>query len=573
MDQKQKTAAISTLLNLLLTVAKFILAGLSGSLVILADAWHSLSDVATSVLVFFSVSTGKNRPPPLPSPADAPDPEEREAAPDWKNITPEKWVSLLIGFVILLAALGIGEQAFFAPAREISRPFLYGVFFLVFAGGSLVVSLFEVKVGKRLDSSGLVADGLHSRADMITSLVAAGCLFAYHLGLNLDRVGAVIVVVFILSFSFETLVNFWWSLKGRAGWRDRVAIGLLAAGLQPGTWSKTLDRLGELLSWQQLPKRTRRGLRSALISLPVLGAVTLFLSSCLTVIGPAQEGIRERWGRVVNWGEPLPPGLHLHFPAPLERIRKVDSRAIRRIEIGSVADPGAVALLWARRHGDEEAYLSAENNFFHPYLAIHYRIRDIFEYRYSIRDPEELLENAANRLLTRFFSTRLFIDIVTAYREEMEENIRENLQLQIDQLGAGLELVSVNTKDIHPPVEVAESYERVIAAIQEKQNRINRGLAYSSSAIPEARGWAARTVFEAEAYVTEKQEEAAGEASRFSSRTASIGAFPAITRPMLYREAVREALDNQPLVLVDPILDGPDLWLRQSRPFFLEDQF
>ncbi len=573
MDQKQKTAAISTLLSLLLTVAKFILAGLSGSLVILADAWHSLSDVATSVMVFFSVSTGKNQPPPLPSPADDPDPGDREAPPDWKNVTPEKWVSLLIGFVILLAALGVVEQAFFAPSREISRPFLYGVFFLVFAGGSLVVSLFEVKVGKRLDSSGLIADGLHSRADMVTSLVAAGTLFAYHLGLNLDRVGAVIVVVFILSFSFETLINFWWSLKGRTGWKDRVAIGLLAAGLQPGTWSKTLERLGELFSWRQLPKRTRRGISAALLSPLVLGVVSLFLLSCLTVIGPAQEGIRERWGRVVNWGEPLGPGLHLHFPAPLERIRKVESRNIRRMEIGSVADPGAVALLWTRRHGDEEAFLSAENNFFHPYLAIHYRVRDIFDYRYSIRDPEELLENAANRLLTRLFSTRLFIDIVTVYREEMEETVLETLQGQLEELGSGLELVSVNTKDIHPPVEVAESYERVIAAMQEKQNRINRALAYSSSSIPEARGWAARTVFEAEAYVTEKQAEAAGEAGRFSSRAASIGAYPEITRPMLYREAVREALDNQPLVLVDPILDGPDLWLRQGRPFFLDDQF
>lgn len=573
MDRKQKTAAVSTLLSLLLTAAKFILAGLSGSLVILADAWHSLSDVGTSALVFFSVSTGKNRSSPPPLPPAAPEPGEGKDVPDWKNITPEKWASLLIGFVVLLAALGVLEQAFFAPAGEIDRPFLYGVFFLVFAGGSMVVSLFEVRVGKKLNSSGLVADGLHSRADMVTSLVAAGTLFAHHLGLRLDRIGAVIVVLFIFSFSFETLVNFWWSLKGRTGWRDRVAIGLLAAGLQPGAGRKALDWLGELFSWRQLPARVRRRIRSALLALPVLGAVILFLSSCLTVIGPAQEGIRERWGRVVNWGDPLPPGLHFHLPPPLERIRKVDSRTIRRLEIGSVADPGAVALLWTRQHGEEVAYLSAENNFFHPYLAIHYRVRDIFQYSYGVRDPEELLENAADRLLTRFFSTRLFIEIVTALREEMEENLRENLQLQVDRLGAGLELVSVNTKDIHPPFEVAESYERVIAAMQEKQARINRALGYSSSAIPEARGWAARTVLEAGAYVTEQKQAAEGEASRFASRTDPIGAFPAVTRPMLHREAVREALDNRPLVLVDPILDGPDLWLRSGHPFLLEDRF
>ncbi len=574
MDKKQKTAAVSTLLNLLLTIAKFVLAGLSGSLVILADAWHSLTDVGTSLLVFISVSTGKNRREPVPSP----EAEGPRTGIDWKNISLEKWVSLLIGFVILLAAVGVAEKAIFAPSREIPSPYLFGLFFILFAGGSLVVSLFEVKVGRQLNSPGLIADGLHSRADMVSSLVAAGSLIALQLGLNqlgidFDRVGAWIVVAFILSFSGETLVNFWWSLHGRKGWTDRVAVGFLAALLEPRTWRRLLRWLGGVSSWNRWPARRRTWFRRVAAALIICGAGLFLALNCLTVIGPAEEGILRRWGRVINWGKPLPPGLHFHLPAPLERIERVDARTIRRMEIGNIADPRAVALLWTREHGAQDAFLSAENNFFHPYLSIHYRIKDIFDYRYSLRRPEDLLENAANRLLTRLFATRIFVDIATDYREELEEVVKNELQKQLDGLSSGLELISVNTKDIHPPVEVAEAYEQVIASMQEKQTRINRALGYRNSSIPEARGWAVRAVKEAEAYALDRKEVASGEAARFSARAESIGSRPAITRPMLYRETVKEALEAQPLVLVDPALDAPDIWLRSGRPVFLDDQF
>lgn len=574
MDKRQKTAAVSTLLNLLLATAKFILAGLSGSLVILADAWHSLTDVGTSLLVLISVSTGKNRSDALRGPG----PDAVRGGIDWRKVSLEKWVSLLIGIVILLAAIGVANKAIFSPARDIPSPYLFGLFFILFAGGSLVVSLFEVKVGRQLNSPGLIADGLHSRADMISSLVAAGSLFALQLGLNqlgidFDRIGAWVVVVFILSFSLETLVNFWWSLHGRQGWTGRVAIVVLSALVEPRTWKELTRRLGRLSSWNRWPARSRRWFCRGTAALLIGGAALFLLLNCLTVIGPAQEGIRQRWGRVVNRGAPLPPGLHFHLPAPLERIEKIDARTIRRMEIGNIADPRAVALLWTREHGAQDAFLSAENNFFHPYILIHYRIKDIFNYRYSFRRPEELLENAANRLLTRLFATRIFVDIATDYREELEETVKSELQSQLDRLNSGLELISVNTKDIHPPVEVAEAYEEVIAALQEKQTRINRALGYRNSSIPEAGGWAVRSVKEAEAYALERKAAADGEAERFSARAESIGARPGIARPMLYREAVKEALVSQPLVLVDPALDAPDIWLRSGRPVFLDDQF
>ncbi len=590
MDIKQKTAAISTLLNLLLTSLKFILAGFSGSLVILAEAWHSLTDVVTSLLVYFSVS---------PRNTDTGGETSREITAekqvnrpgniiDWKNITVENWVSLLIGVIILSAAIGVAHRIIYAPPGLISSPFAYGLFFIFFAVCSLVVSIFEIKMGKKYNSPALIADGLHSKSDMIGSLIAGFTMIALQLGIdrlgiNIDKIGAVVIIVFICSFSLETFINFWASLHGKTGWRDRITSGLIVSAFNKSTWELLFRRMGRSLNWDQLSFESRLRARRILISLLGMGLLLLILLNCLTIISPTQEGIRERLGRLVNLDHPLKPGLHLRLPWPGEKIIKVDSRTIRSMNIGNISNPNTVALLWTKKHGTEEAFLSAENYFFYPYVVLHYRIKDIFDYTYNyvsytrqdktFSSAEDLLDNATHRLLTQIFATKVFTTIVTTYRQKMEEKIKNTIQAEMDELKTGLEIIAVNIKDIHPPVSVADSYEQVIAAMQEKEQKINQATGYSNSAIPEARGWAVKTEKQAQSYVLDKEENARGEASRFLSRVSSISAYPSIAMPMLYRKSIKETLANKPIILVDPHTSTPEVWLKSGRPIFLESQY
>jgi len=590
MDIKQKTAVVSTLLNLILTILKFVLAGFSGSLVILAEAWHSLTDVVTSLLVYLAVSPRPQKSEEIISAESEPEKNGLKAGKgiDWDNITIENWMSLLIGGIILFAAIAVIYKILYTSPQLITSPFAYGLFFIFFAGCSLVVSIFEIKMGKKYDSPALIADGLHSKSDMVGSLIAGFTMISLQLGIdrlgiNIDKIGAVIIIVFILSFSLETFVNFWSSLHGKTGWRDRIATGLITAAVDQRTWVLLFRRISHSSNWDHLSIELRSRIRRIFISLLALGVFLVILLNCLTIIGPSQQGIRERLGRLVNPGDPLEPGLHLKLPWPWEKIIKVDTRTIRSMNIGNISNPSAVALLWTKTHGTEESFLSAENYLFYPYIKLHYRIKDIFDYTYNFASytkkdktfsyAEDLLNNSSHRLLTEIFSTMIFTDIVTVYRGPMEERIKKVVQAELDELKSGLEIINVNTKDIHPPVSVAASYEGVIAAMQEKEQKINQATGYSASAIPEARGWAVKTMKQAESYVLEKKANARGEANRFLNRVEAIESYPAITIPMLYREAIKENLVNKPIILVEPGLSVPDVWLKSGRPIFLENQF
>ncbi|MDP8274964.1 MAG: SPFH domain-containing protein, partial [Candidatus Euphemobacter frigidus] len=575
------------------TLLKFVLAILSGSLVILAEAWHSLTDVFTSLLVYFSVSPHPER---VMREADLErEGRQGEATPgsgiDWKNISLEKWISFIIGIIILGAAWGVLYKIIYSTTEVISSPFLYGLCFIFFAVCSFVVSVFEVKMGKEHNSPALIADGLHSKADMVGSLIAGFTMISLQLGINqlginIDKIGAFVIIVFVFSFALETFVNFWWSVHGKSGWKERIAMGLITAAFEPRTWNHFGRWIGRIINWDHLSIKIRTRLRRIIVSVLILGLLILILLNCLTMIGPSQQGIRERMGRVINRGESLEPGLHLKLPWPLEKVIKVDSRIIRSMNIGNITNPSSIALLWTKQHGTEESFLSAEDYFFYPYLKLHYQIKNIFDYTYSfhksrtaetalggLSDAEKLLNNATHRLITQIFTTKVFVDIVTTYREPMEEKIKEVIQKEMDRLKAGLEIITVNTIDVHPPVSIADSYEQVIAAMQEKEQRINQALGIYNSKIPEYQGYAAQALAEAEAYVSKKGDEATGEASRFLSRMEAIQACPSITMPMLYRKSIKETLVDQPIILVDPKAEVPEVWLKSGRPIFLESQF
>ncbi len=560
MNIKQKTALISTALNLLLTILKFIVFSFTGSLAILAEAWHSLTDIFTSLLVLISVTHS----PKGPLPGKEREGEERAT---WESISLERRISFFIGLFILVAALLIVRKVQASPPPIISNPVLPGIFFLLFALGSYIVYRFETKVGREENSAGLIADGLHSKADMVGSLIAGFAMIILQLGVNVDKPAALLISVLIFSFSLETFINFFSALKGKEEWQDRATVSLAAACFEKRTWNKLFSRLEKRLNLHRLPPVALKRTKNYLRLFPVLAILVLLASSCFFVVGPTQQAIRERMGKPLNLGCPLGPGLHLKLPWLLEKVIKVDSRSVRSMNIGNVSSPRAVALLWTVQHGQEESFLSGDNNFFYPYLVLHYRIKDIFDYTYRHKKPTELLNNAATRIISNIFAGKEFFEIVTTYRKVMGEDIKRELQKEMDALRTGLEVVSINTKDIHPPVSIADSFEQVIAALQDRERMINQAIGYRNSSLPEARGVAVNSLSQAQSYVVQKTNTASGEAASFLNKYNAFRKNRDTASQKLYFQTMAETLANKQLILIDPASGVPEIWTKMGSFF------
>lgn len=187
--------------NFLLLLFKFVAGILGGSAAMLADAVHSLSDFVTDVVVILFVRISSK-------PCDADH--------DFGHGKYETLASVFIGLMLACVGIGIlwsGAEKIIDVCRGqvLEQP---GMIAFVAALLSIVVKevLYQwtARVGRRVESTAVVANAWHHRSDALSSIgTALGIGGAILLGPNwrvLDPIAAVIVSVFIIRVAFKLFV-------------------------------------------------------------------------------------------------------------------------------------------------------------------------------------------------------------------------------------------------------------------------------------------------------------------------------------------------------------------------------
>lgn len=151
--------------NLFLFVIKYLLGVVTNSISLIADAFHTLSDVLTSAVVLLGFRMS----------ARAPDKEHPFGHGRIESIATLiiSVLLVLVGFEFLRSSIGRIITA--QPVR--GNLFTAGV--LVLSGFlKEAMALFSISLGKRISSSALVADAWHHRSDAIASALVAVAMVA-----------------------------------------------------------------------------------------------------------------------------------------------------------------------------------------------------------------------------------------------------------------------------------------------------------------------------------------------------------------------------------------------------------
>ncbi len=185
--KKKLTAGLSILSNIVLSLLKIIAGALSGSLSIISEAIHSMSDFLASIITFFSVSKSA-----IPADDDHP----------YGHGKYEDMAGLIEGVLIILASLFIiyksVKKIIFAVPFETESIFGIAVMFIAVIMNIFVSSML-LKVAKESNSISLYADGEHLRTDIYSSLgVLIGLILIKITGYTvLDPIVAIFVAVLI----------------------------------------------------------------------------------------------------------------------------------------------------------------------------------------------------------------------------------------------------------------------------------------------------------------------------------------------------------------------------------------
>jgi len=568
----QKTALITLILNISLTVLKFVLYGACGSLVVLAEAWHSFSDIATSFMVFIAVRKRKRSGTDDSDSTKSEGEEGTETGADTEKKQPakislEQAVSIGIGLFLLVAAISLMGKFYIVQAVIVKNPLIAGLIFLGFSLGSFLVYRLETNVGKEHGSVGLMSDGNHARIDMFASLLTGFSLILYSLGFDIDKLAAAFIALIMLVFALETIVNVVISIRRHESERvfQYKYYTIILALFSPRKIAAGAKFIDGHLPVNVFTSRFFKTVLVLLLILVLLIPLGILASTCVVKVAPSEQAIVERFGKPMQTDVPLEPGLHFKAPWPIDYAVKLDTRLIKRMNIGNVTDPQAFALLWAREHGTEIPFLSGDNNYFYPYLVIHYRIKNLYYFRYKHKEAEGFMSEIGHQVAVKAFSRRTFYEIAIDYRTQMVKDFTTLIQADLDEAETGIEIVAITVKDIHPPVMVSDAYENVIASQQDKEKMINDALGYRNQKVPEARGEASRTRKDAQGYSLDLPLRAEGDGVNFLAKIPDSSEMREITMKRLYLSAMLETLTSRSKVVIDPLAGQPELWLDMKR--------
>lgn len=292
--------------------------------------------------------------------------------------------------------------------------------------------------------------------------------------------------------------------------------------------------------------------------LPWLAAAIWFVSwaaSALHEIPVGSHGVRASLGAWEK--EPLQPGLHTSLPWPFGGVQIVDTGRVREVVLGFRTDPGQ-PILWERAHyeGEQQSLVGAGDDYLSISVPVHFRVSDPVRYLRQIARPEELLKQEAHRVLLTLTLPRSAAQIMTSAREEMRGEMRRRLQTALDAHETGITITDVLLRDIHPPVSVAQAFQEVISALEEKEAYVHEAESYRRDSISNARGTVASVSISAESAARNRAAEVTGQTERFSSQLAAWMASPRLYQ---WREGFRvfdEALGGTKKAIFDEASSG-----------------
>jgi cation diffusion facilitator family transporter len=187
---KEKIALTSILANIFLAVSKTTAGFLAGSGAVLAEGLHSGMDILSSGISFVGIKIAKK-------PVDKNHPYGHYK------------FEVLAGLIITIILFLTGGFILLESAREFKNPSPVTVGYL--ALGTMVLSAvinevmarLKIKYGKKENSVSLLSDGVHSRADVYTSIAVLAGLFLTKYWIYTDSVLAALIGLYIIKESFS----------------------------------------------------------------------------------------------------------------------------------------------------------------------------------------------------------------------------------------------------------------------------------------------------------------------------------------------------------------------------------
>lgn len=274
---------------------------------------------------------------------------------------------------------------------------------------------------------------------------------------------------------------------------------------------------------------------TSLILIALVG-LAIWMATGFYTVDSAERGIVFQFGA---YKETTRPGLHWHFPTPIESIEIVDIDRNRTAEDRThmlTKDENIVDLGVTSQYKIK----NPEDYLFNVYLAD-------YEKNQSIGTLFQVMRSAVREIAGR----NSMDSILKENREAIAPDIQKVMQRILDEYKSGLDVIKVNVTYAEAPQQVKDAFDDANRAREDKDRYKNQAETYSKKVVPVAEGNASRLFEDAVAYKSRIVSRAEGDASRFKQLVAEYRKAPEVTRKRLYLETIEGVYENSRKIVVD----------------------
>ncbi len=183
---------ISIIVNLILFVLKYWAGIVSGSLSLMADAWHTLSDSLSSIVMIVGTKLSSKKP----------DKEHPFGHGRWENIA-----AIFIGVLLAIVAYQFAHDAIIKLSNRESAEF--GVIAIVVTSISILfkegLAQMSFYIARKTNNSAMKADGWHHRSDALSSVVILIGIFLQPYFWWVDSILGIIVALILFHAVYDII--------------------------------------------------------------------------------------------------------------------------------------------------------------------------------------------------------------------------------------------------------------------------------------------------------------------------------------------------------------------------------
>jgi regulator of protease activity HflC (stomatin/prohibitin superfamily) len=302
-------------------------------------------------------------------------------------------------------------------------------------------------------------------------------------------------------------------------------------------------------------------LRRSAVALALGYFAILVLSTCMVYVQPGEQALLERWGRPVSGRKILSPGFHAKWFWPVDRVHRYRTHEIQTFNVGFEHEEAEgegkepEVVLWTVSHVKNEFHLLVASreqvadrstnasrappvNLLSVGVPVQFQITNLHYWAYNFADAGTLLKELATREVSRYLVGVDVNEIMSTTRFTAGEELRRRIQARADELKLGAKILFVGLQDVHPPVQIGASYEKVMAARQQREANIRKARAYATRTNALASADATRRRLTAAAQSTNKVAVAMATESLFTNQLAAYHASPDVYSQRAYLQTL-----------------------------------